>query len=127
MSPLAHYTDAFRRYADFRGRTGRPGYWYFSLLSMLAWFAVSLVSAGLGALYVLAAFLPTLGVTIRRLHDTDRSGWWCLVSLLPVVGTVVMLVFLVGAGTQGGNHFGDAPGLQLPDRGDRGHHHPAVG
>ena len=47
MSPLAHYADAFRRYADFRGRTGRPGYWYFSLLSILAWFAVSLVSAGL--------------------------------------------------------------------------------
>ena len=94
---------------------------------MLAWFAVSLVSAGLGTLYVLAAFLPTLGVTIRRLHDTDRSGWWCLVPLLPVVGAVVMLVFLVGAETRGENRFGEAPSSHQPDRGDRGHHHPAVG
>ena len=78
MSPLAHYTAAFRRYADFRGRTGRPGYWYFSLLSILAWFAVSLVSAGLGVLYVLAAFLPALGVTIRASTTpiaADGGAW----------------------------------------------------
>ena len=126
-SPIHCYLDGFRHYVDFRGRTGRRGYWYFFLFNFLVTLVLGAVSGALVGAYVLAAFLPALGVTIRRLHDTDRSGWWCLVPLLPVVGAVVMLVFLLGVGTRGGNRFGEAPSSHQPDRGDRGHHHPAVG
>ena len=65
----------------------------------------------------LALFLPNLAVGVRRLHDTDRSGWWVLISVIPIIGWIVLLVFLVSSGTPGGNRFGPPPAgtRALPD------------
>ena len=83
------YTDVIRRYTDFDGRSDRPEFWWFSLINLiisLAIYAIGIAAFGLATgellatLYGLAALLPTLGVEIRRLHDTNRSGWWMLIA-----------------------------------------------
>lgn len=107
------------RYVQFSGRAMRSEFWSFALVN----FGISLVLAvvdailgtngnGLGViggLYSLAVFLPSIAVSIRRLHDTNRSGWWQLVSLVPVVGGLVMLVLYLLSGTPGANRFGEPP------------------
>ena len=60
-------------------------------------------------LYGLVTLLPALGVEIRRLHDTNRSGWWILIALIPVIGGIVLIVFFASAGAQGPNRFGPQP------------------
>ncbi|MEQ9488247.1 MAG: DUF805 domain-containing protein [Alphaproteobacteria bacterium] len=110
-----------KKYATFTGRARRKEYWLFALL----YFIVNLVFAVIGgSLYsasslqalntvsiviVLVLFLPSLAVTVRRLHDTDRSGWWVLISLIPVIGTIWLLVLLVLPGTRGSNNYGEDP------------------
>ncbi len=112
------YTDVLRRYTDFVGRSDRPEFWWFGLINVI----VSLVLWGIGVallgfpkgelvavVYGLVTLLPVLGVDIRRLHDTNRSGWWMLISLIPLVGGIVLIVFFATAGTQGPNRFGPQP------------------
>ncbi|MCD2511299.1 DUF805 domain-containing protein [Comamonas endophytica] len=85
----------FAKYADFSGRASRSEYWWFGLFAMLVSFGLSLISGILWLLFALATVLPSIAVTTRRLHDTGRSGWWQLLYLVPVIGVVVMIVFLV--------------------------------
>jgi uncharacterized membrane protein YhaH (DUF805 family) len=63
----------------------------------------------LGGLYGLAVLIPSIAVTVRRLHDTDRSGWWFLIQLIPIVGGIILLVFVCLEGTRGPNRFGADP------------------
>ncbi len=116
--PSMGFVDAiaacFRKYVGFSGRARRAEYWYWILFTMLLC-VVALVALPkvVGAtmavnaysLINLALFLPGLSVLVRRLHDTDRSGWW---SLLPItgIGAIVLLVWLCQGGTQGQNRFG---------------------
>lgn len=91
-------SDGLSKYATFSGRTSRSGYWWFYLFYVLVLIGVSIVDAALNSsvlavLVVLGLFLPTLAVLVRRLHDTDRSGWWVLISFVPLVGTIVLIVF----------------------------------
>jgi uncharacterized membrane protein YhaH (DUF805 family) len=68
--------------------------------------------AGMGVLrgvYSLAVLIPSLAVSVRRLHDTDRSGWWLLISLIPIIGAIVLIVFAAQEGTSGENRFGSDP------------------
>jgi uncharacterized membrane protein YhaH (DUF805 family) len=106
-------SDGFSKYATFNGRTSRSGYWWFYLFYVLVLVGASIVDAVikipiLTALAALALFLPTLAVLVRRLHDTDHSGWWVLISFIPLVGTIVLIVF---ACTDSGppNKYGDGP------------------
>lgn len=112
------YTDVIRRYTDFDGRSDRPEVWWFGLINLI----VSLVLWAVGSaafgfltgelvavLYGLVTLLPALGVEIRRLHDTNRSGWWILISLIPLIGGITRIVFFAIAGTQGPNRFGPQP------------------
>jgi uncharacterized membrane protein YhaH (DUF805 family) len=112
------YTDVLRRYTDFDGRSDRPEFWWFGLINVI----VSLVLWGIGVaalglkggqlvaiLYGLVTLLPVLGVDIRRLHDTNRSGWWLLIGLIPIIGGITLIVFFANAGTQGPNQFGPQP------------------
>jgi uncharacterized membrane protein YhaH (DUF805 family) len=106
-------SDGFSKYATFNGRTSRSGYWWFYLFYVLVVIGASIVDGVikipiLTALAVLALFLPTLAVLVRRLHDTDHSGWWALISFVPLVGTIVLIVF---ACTDSGppNKYGDGP------------------
>ena len=106
---------ALNRYATFTGRARRPEYWYFALFALLVVTTTAALDATLfpenlaGPITTLAGLLlllPSLAVATRRLHDLDRSGWWMLVGLLPLVGWIILLVWLGGPGTPGANRFG---------------------
>lgn len=105
--------SVFQQYAGFTGRARRSEYWYFVLFTVLVYVAASVVDAVLGIpvltlLAVLALLVPTLAVTVRRLHDTGRSGWWMLLSLVPF-GGIVLLVFDCLDSEPGPNRFGPSP------------------
>lgn len=96
------FKKGIRNYANFSGRARRKEYWYFVLVQMgLVIIAmildVIIFNSEIGLFYIVVAlglFLPGLAVTIRRLHDTSRSGWWFLISILPLIGSIILLVFL---------------------------------
>ena len=112
---------ALQKYAVFSGRAQRNEYWLFTLLYMIALIIATAVdigtgtydpTAGMGAatiILLLAFFIPALAVSFRRLHDTDRSAWWLLITLVPLVGGIILLVFLCLDGTAGENRFGPNP------------------
>lgn len=113
---LSWYTTVLKKYAVFNGRARRKEYWTFTLINIVLlfclvgieeWFGIP----GLSFIYMLAVLLPTLGVTIRRFHDVNRSGWWILISVVPVIGSIVMLIFLLLESTPGENRFGPLPAL----------------
>lgn len=105
--------DGFSKYVLFSGRSSRSAYWWFVLLYVLALVGASILDTAantqvFGVLVVLGFLLPCLAVLVRRLHDTDRSGWWALISLVPFVGSIVLIVF---ACTDSGppNKWGEGP------------------
>jgi len=117
-----------KRYFDFQGRSRRSEYWLFYLLTIIVTMVlyVPMLSVGMNfetgepnaigglvmlvlVLVWLGLFIPSLAVLIRRLHDTNRSGWWVLISLLPLVGGLVLFIFTVLNGTVGPNRFGSDP------------------
>ncbi|MFA6179245.1 MAG: DUF805 domain-containing protein [Candidatus Methylopumilus sp.] len=99
----------FSKYADFNGRAKRPEYWWFALFTLLVSLGLGIVSDIVSALFSLATLLPSLAVGARRLHDTKRSGWWQLLWLVPVIGWIVIIVFLVQEGSTEANEYGSAP------------------
>ena len=116
-APPLGFADAVRsvlsNYATFSGRARRAEYWYFVLAYVLAFVVAAVVDAALGAqvleiIVVLASIVPALAVSVRRLHDTDRSGWWLLIGLIPF-GSIVVLVFTCLDSQVGGNRYGPSP------------------
>lgn len=109
------YLQVFKKYAVFTGRARRQEYWMFFLFNMIISFALSFIEGivngpgVLGVLYALAVLVPGLAVTVRRLHDTNRSGWWVLISLVPIVGVIVLIVFAAQDGQAGENQYGADP------------------
>ena len=85
--------DAFltclKKYADFSGRASRSEYWWFALAQMLVVIAASIVSDTLGTLVMLGLLVPMVAAATRRLHDAGRSGWWQLLTLIPLIGALV--------------------------------------
>lgn len=115
-----------QKYVVFSGRAARPELWWWALAVFLAGFLLSLLDyllfgegdQPLSSLLSLLVLLPNLAVGARRLHDIDRSAWWLLIALLPVIGMVVLLVFFVQDGTVGPNRYGPDPkGRTLDDVG----------
>jgi uncharacterized membrane protein YhaH (DUF805 family) len=88
----------FSKYADFGGRAARSEYWWFFLFILLVSVAMSLFSNTLSALFSLATLLPSIAAATRRLHDTNRSGWWQLIIFVPAIGLIVLIVFLAQEG-----------------------------
>lgn len=88
----------FAKYADFHGRAGRPEFWWWTLFTLVASVALSVLNDYAALAFSLATFLPTLTVTTRRLHDTDKSGWWQLLWLVPFVGWAVLVFWCAQAG-----------------------------
>ncbi|MFK3867316.1 DUF805 domain-containing protein [Psychrobacter faecalis] len=96
------FKKGLRNYTNFSGRARRKEYWYFVLVQMGLVIIAMILDAIIfnsetGLFYIVVAlglFLPGLAVTIRRLHDTSRSGWWFLISILPLIGSIILLVFL---------------------------------
>jgi len=115
------YLQALKNYANFSGRARRKEYWYFTLFNFIASFVLGFIDgmigsfspeAGmglLGGIYTLAILIPGLAVSVRRLHDTERSGWWLLIGLVPLIGAIVLLVFMVQDSKAGSNKFGENP------------------
>lgn len=115
------YLAALKKYAVFAGRARRKEFWFFMLFNTLITVALAMIDlwtgtydedVGLGVLsglYAVAMIVPSIAVTVRRLHDTDRSGWWYLLLFIPVIGALVILVFMLLDGTPGSNRFGPNP------------------
>ena len=85
----------FAKYADFNGCASRPEFWWWFVFTLVATTLLRLVNLNVAAIFSLATFLPSLAVAARRLHDTDRSGWWQLLYFFPVIGWMVLIFFCV--------------------------------
>lgn len=112
MGSVESVQTCLRKYVDFSGRASRPEYWWFFLFFIIA-AAVAITLDGAFRTYpllyvvvLLGLFLPSLAAQVRRLHDTDRSGWWVLLAFIPLIGTIWVLVLLASPGTAGPNRFG---------------------
>jgi uncharacterized membrane protein YhaH (DUF805 family) len=118
---VSWYLEALKKYAVFSGRARRMEFWYFVLFNLVVYIVLSLIDALLGTynivsgvgllsgIYSLAVLIPTLALWVRRLHDIDRTGWWILINLIPLIGTIVLLVFALTPGTPGSNRYGPDP------------------
>ena len=106
------YLEVLKKYAVFNGRARRKEYWYFVLFNFIINIVLSGIDSmttGMGLLpgiYTLAVLIPSIAVLVRRLHDTDRSGWWVLIGLIPIIGWIVLLIFVVQDGKPGKNQYG---------------------
>jgi uncharacterized membrane protein YhaH (DUF805 family) len=111
---MNEYLDALRAYATFTGRATRKQFWMFVLVNVIISVVLNILASMLGSwvgvisfLYSLAVLVPSIAISVRRLHDTDRSGWWLLIALVPFVGAIVLLVFYIMKGTEGPNQYDD--------------------
>jgi uncharacterized membrane protein YhaH (DUF805 family) len=93
MSFIDAVKICFRKYADFDGCASRPEFWWWFVFTLVATAVLRTASYTLAGMFSLATFLPSLAVAARRLHDTDRSGWWQLLYFFPVIGWVILIIF----------------------------------
>lgn len=115
------YLNVWKKYAVFGGRAGRQEFWYFMLFHILVCILLSIIAGVVGAevggallgLYALAVTIPGWAATVRRLHDTNRSGWWLLISLVPGIGGAVLLFFLAQESDAVENQYGPLPQAAL--------------
>ncbi len=117
--------SGFDNYVNFNGRASRSAYWWWVLFGVLVSLVTRLLDGLIGSNIVrsnqygtevsfgiisslagLALLLPSIAVLVRRLHDTDRSGWWYWMIIIPVIGWLVLIFFLASAGSPGDNRFG---------------------
>ena len=138
---MSWYLKVLRQYVDFQGRARRREFWMFVLVTAIVAVVLGIVDVLLGTdaaigvrdgarigifnglfvfpsstglisgIYVLATFLPSLAVLVRRLHDRDHTGWWVLVLLVPVIGFIVMLFFTISESRPEPNRYGADPRL----------------
>ena len=121
MSPIDWATRPLKKYADFSGRAPRAEYWWFNLLLIISYVVATILDSMFGltgwvgshgvimVVFALAMLVPSLAAAVRRLHDTDRSGWWVLIALIPLVGAIALLVLLALEGTKDHNRFEPDP------------------
>jgi uncharacterized membrane protein YhaH (DUF805 family) len=103
--------SGFDHYTDIQGRASRSAFWYWALFQFAVFVAAEIVGAVIGTpiiyyLAVLALFLPSICVSVRRLQDTNRSGWWILIGIIPIIGWIVLIVFYVQESDPGTNDYG---------------------
>lgn len=121
------YFEVLKKYAVFNGRARRKEYWFFTLFSVLISMTLGLIESKTGlpglwasgagplsALYSLAVLIPGLAVSVRRLHDTGRSGLWLFIALVPCIGGIVLLVFMIEDSQPGDNQYGPNPKADMP-------------
>ena len=119
------YTDVWKKYADFSGRARRSEYWYFTLFNAIVLIVLLVLGMALTGfsttgsksvvadipyfIYILASLLPSLAVSVRRLHDTGKNGWMLLLGLIPLVGPIILLVFFCTDSEFTTNQYGPNP------------------
>ncbi len=116
---MSWYLQVLKKYAVFSGRARRKEYWYFELFNTIIVFVLAFIEgfatgndySVFAILYNLAVLLPSIGVSIRRLHDTGRSGWWILIGLIPLIGAIILLFYVVSDSQEGTNQYGPSPKL----------------
>ena len=118
---MKYFLYCLQHYADFTGRARRSEYWYFVLFNFIVSILIGLslgVIAGLlnvpalvylVYLWSLAVFIPSLAVSVRRLHDIGRSGWWLFLSLIPLVGAIILIIWYCTDSQPGANQYGSNP------------------
>lgn len=116
------YLKVLRQYADFTGRARRTEFWMYALFNMIFAIGAAVLDNILGLtfneqipygfiymLYGLAVFIPGLAVSVRRLHDVGKSGWFYFIALIPIIGAIWLLILFVTEGTPGSNEYGVNP------------------
>ena len=125
MGFTAAIRSGFDHYVKFDGRASRSAYWWWALFVFIVGIVANVLDGVFGlqqfrefngqmyaaggvisGIATLALLLPNLSVTIRRLHDTDRSGWWWFIVIIPVIGWIIYLYFMIARGTPGPTRFG---------------------
>ena len=106
------FLKCMKNYLNFSGRARRKEFWFFMLFNMLGCFTALVLDTVFGteiifyAIYILAMALPVLAVSIRRLHDISKSGWWYLISLIPLLGMIVLIIWFTWEGETHANLYG---------------------
>lgn len=110
---MSWFIEGLKRYAQFKGRAHRKEFWMYFLVFIILAVIVAFVEAALElpqdlltGLFSLALLLPTLGIQVRRLHDVNKSGWWVLINLVPILGFIYLVYLLAQKGDEGDNRFG---------------------
>jgi uncharacterized membrane protein YhaH (DUF805 family) len=115
------FLAALKKYADFTGRARRKEYWFFVLFAYIIMIALVFVDTAMGTvnevypvgplsgIFWLLIIIPQVAVAIRRLHDSDRTGFWLLISFVPIIGPIWFLVLMFLDGTMGPNQYGEDP------------------
>ncbi len=108
------YFEVLRKYAVFEGRAHRTEFWMYTLFNFVISIGLTILGAAAGVvwlqlLYGVAVFIPGIAVGARRLHDTNRSGWWQLIVVIPIVGWIVLIVMFAEEGHAGTNQHGPNP------------------
>ncbi|MDC4435799.1 DUF805 domain-containing protein [Acinetobacter baumannii] len=99
----------FKKFADFKGRARRREFWYFELFCVLLSLLLSFMNEDLATLAMLITLIPNIAVNVRRLHDINRSGWWMLIALVPIVGVLLLLFWAAQEGNPLANQYGESP------------------
>lgn len=123
MGFVAAVSSGFSKYAKFDGRAQRSEFWWWQLFAVLVTIAASIADMGFGhsfdsngpvhAISILALFLPSLGMVVRRLHDTGRSGWWYLIAFT-IIGIIPLVIWFCSDSLVGSNRYGDNPKQRTP-------------
>ena len=97
---MEYFIDGLTKYADFTGRASRKEYWMFVLFFFILLIGFLVLGALIGfpfvvLIYTLGLMIPCISIAVRRLHDTSRSGWWLLIKLIPLIGAIILIIFLV--------------------------------
>ncbi len=116
---MNHYLSALKKYAVFTGRSSRSEYWFFQLFSFIIILALSFLDVAIGTyysdygllsgLFLLAILIPSIAVSVRRLHDINKSGWMILINLIPFIGWIWNFILMVTDSTPGENKYGPNP------------------
>ncbi len=111
---MNYYTDVLKKYLVFSGRASRKEYWMFVLINFIISILAALIETQLhlnfiSGIYSLLVLIPSIAVAARRLHDTNRSAWWLLIGLIPIIGIIVLIVYFALDSQPGDNEYGSNP------------------
>lgn len=115
---MNYYLGVLKKYAVFSGRASRAEFWYFALFNFLISVAINFIDIlvitisiplGLSILYMLAILIPSIAVSVRRLHDTNKPGWYYLIGIVPIIGIIVLIIFFVIDSDPAENQYGPNP------------------